>query len=225
MKNADPYEILGLPRNASHDAVKAAYRAAARSCHPDTHPNDLDATGRFKAVAWAYEVLSDPVRRAHYDETGDPDGPVNIKEEQYKEALGVLQLELEHALVFMHQKGERFAETANMLDLIIEALKRREKDVIDEKQQAINHIRRCKRFSKKFKSKDGAPNILAKIALVPIESLTAKIKQLNLQKQVYRTAIKLARTHSYDCGVKPAEWPDGPQIDFSHILGSGGIEA
>jgi molecular chaperone DnaJ len=67
----DLYELLGVSRDADADAIKKAYRRLARQLHPDVNP-DPETQDRFKEVSRAYEVLSDPQKRAAYDRGGDP---------------------------------------------------------------------------------------------------------------------------------------------------------
>ncbi len=66
----DYYEVLGVSRDASTEAIKKAYRKLALKHHPDRNPGDKDAENRFKEASEAYQVLSDPERRAQYDRFG-----------------------------------------------------------------------------------------------------------------------------------------------------------
>jgi len=68
--SADYYEILGITRDAAGEEVRRAYRRLAIKWHPDQNPDNPDAEGKFKQCAEAYEVLSDPERRAVYDRHG-----------------------------------------------------------------------------------------------------------------------------------------------------------
>ncbi len=66
----DYYDVLGVPRNASLDEIRAAYRRLARSHHPDLNRDDPDAESGFKDINEAYEVLRDSEKRAMYDRFG-----------------------------------------------------------------------------------------------------------------------------------------------------------
>ncbi|GAB4296897.1 MAG: molecular chaperone DnaJ [Desulfuromonadia bacterium] len=66
----DYYEVLGVHRNASEAEIKKAFRRLATQYHPDRNPGDKEAEEKFKELAEAYEVLSDPEKRAQYDRFG-----------------------------------------------------------------------------------------------------------------------------------------------------------
>lgn len=70
MEYKDYYQTLGVPRNASPNDIKSAYRRLARRYHPDVNPDDPAAEARFKEINEAHEVLSDPKKRQQYDRFG-----------------------------------------------------------------------------------------------------------------------------------------------------------
>jgi curved DNA-binding protein len=84
----DLYDVLGVPRTASPEEIKKAFRRLARKHHPDVNPGDKKAEERFKEVSAAAEVLTDPKRRTLYDEFG-PDslrsGFDPARAEQYRQ--------------------------------------------------------------------------------------------------------------------------------------------
>lgn len=63
----DPYEVLGIKRNASADDIKSAYRKLAKEFHPDLNPDDPIVEQRFKEISQAYAILGDKQRRAQFD--------------------------------------------------------------------------------------------------------------------------------------------------------------
>ncbi len=75
MEKRDYYEVLGVAKTATPDELKKAYRKLAIKYHPDKNPGDKSAEEKFKEAAEAYEVLSDPDKRAKYDQFGHSMGP------------------------------------------------------------------------------------------------------------------------------------------------------
>ena len=66
----DYYEILSVPKSASQDEIKKAYRKVAMQFHPDRNPGDKPSEEKFKEAAEAYEILSDTDKRSQYDRFG-----------------------------------------------------------------------------------------------------------------------------------------------------------
>ncbi len=66
----DPYDVLGVARDADENSIKKAFRKLARELHPDVNAHDPAAEEKFKEAAEAYEILSDPERRATFDRYG-----------------------------------------------------------------------------------------------------------------------------------------------------------
>ncbi len=73
MPQQDPYEVLGVSRDASADEIKSAFRRLARKHHPDVNPNDPSAEDKFKEIGEAYQILSDPDKRQRFDQFGTVD--------------------------------------------------------------------------------------------------------------------------------------------------------
>lgn len=73
MPTKDPYEVLGVARDAGADQIKSAYRRLARRYHPDVNPDNPEAEEKFKEIGEAYSILSDPERKARFDQYGVTD--------------------------------------------------------------------------------------------------------------------------------------------------------
>ena len=64
---ADPYSVLGVPRTASDDDIRKAFRKLAKKHHPDLNPGDKAAEAKFKEISQANDILSDPEKRRRFD--------------------------------------------------------------------------------------------------------------------------------------------------------------
>ena len=70
VQKRDYYEVLGVSKSASDEEIKKAYRKLAKKYHPDMNPDSKEAEAKFKEANEAYEVLSNPEKRAKYDQFG-----------------------------------------------------------------------------------------------------------------------------------------------------------
>lgn len=75
IKRFDPYDILGIPLNATDDEIKLAYRKLAREWHPDKNPDDPEAAAKFILLTKAYQALSDEEGKRNFLKFGNPEGP------------------------------------------------------------------------------------------------------------------------------------------------------
>lgn len=85
MLNRDPYEVLGVPRSATSDAIKKAYKRLARKYHPDLNKSDPTAEERFKEISQAFEILGDAEKRKNFDEYGFDSQRIGFDPEKARE--------------------------------------------------------------------------------------------------------------------------------------------
>lgn len=108
----DPYQTLGLARDATPEAIKAAYRKLARQHHPDLNPGKPEAEARFKAVSGAHDLLADPERRARFDR-----GEIDAEGQEQRPAAGYGGGYRQHADA---AQGERYADAGGFEDVFAE---------------------------------------------------------------------------------------------------------
>jgi DnaJ-class molecular chaperone len=87
--NEDPYRVLGIGKNASQDEIQKAYRKLAKKLHPDLNPGNKQAEEQFKAASAAYDLLSDPEKRARFERGEiDASGQERPRQRYYRDYAG-----------------------------------------------------------------------------------------------------------------------------------------
>lgn len=115
----DPYEILGVVRSTSSDDIQKAYRKLAKKLHPDLNPGDKSAEAKFKEVAGAYDLLSDPEKRRRFDSGEiDASGSERPRERYYRDYAS------EAAGGNPYENTSGFADFAQTDDFLAELLRR-----------------------------------------------------------------------------------------------------
>jgi len=200
--SGDLYAILGIPRTATAARIKSAFRKLAKKFHPDRNPGDAQAEAKYKEIVLAYEILSDPARRARYDQAGDVTKQVNGRESQ---AIGVLLQAWGAAFQQAMERGD-----PKMVDLIAEAKKlivafqkNREPEV-----KKLNKIREalCDTLTR-LTVKDGKANILLESVQGGIAEVEAGLAQIAEKTAVEKLALEMLDDYSFRC-EKPmnGEW-------------------
>eukprot|EP01041_Mallomonas_annulata_P000768 gene768-1465_t len=128
----NPYEILGIPKTADLKQIKIAYFREAKKHHPDLNPGDAKAKDRFQKVAYAYEILSDPVRKAKFDSTGRTEEKSSYYDAKYR-------------YNYQHQKPqqdpeEMFRNVWNDLEVVLDAWKSLMEDTIKDLSTALTAV-------------------------------------------------------------------------------------
>jgi molecular chaperone DnaJ len=127
----DHYRLLGVPRTATTDEVKHAYRELARALHPDRNP-DPAATARLRSINAAYEVLGDPGRRQAYDETLPPPAPAGAA--SWAEGIGRFVGGIVGSAIRQHRPGQDLRYTLELT--LAEAGRGCEKEIAFEAETA-----------------------------------------------------------------------------------------
>ena len=190
----DPYAELGVGRNADAAEIKTAFRRKAKAAHPDRG----GAKGAFETVKKAHLVLSDPVRRKSYDETGSyEDGP---KESIADQAHTVLS-----GLISALLDGEQDPNASPLVDVMIDYIDDQIAEILRAKNPLAGKIAKAKRMAKKFKRKAKRPgdNLLARMTQWKVEAMTAKVEQMDKTILVMRTAKDILNDYGFEADARP----------------------
>lgn len=189
MKNH--YETLGIPKDASKDAVEKAFRKRARQTHPD---RGGDVT-EFNAVHKAALVLRDDARRKRYDETGDDSEPNkdNI-------AATVLSMAFQRAV----QTGLQSGRTAASFDVLADVRKQLN-GAVAEMEAAAKQLGKVKEFINESlqRLKGDKDGLLPAVMRTQLAGAEREETEIKIKAAEFKAALKLLEAFSYDCD-KPA---------------------
>jgi len=196
MTDPDPYETIGVDKDASHDHIKKVYRKKVRKTHPDRNPDNLEAEEEFKRLATAYMVLGDPEKRQHFDDTGERKKETNDQANAVKLLVDLFQKMCSHACRLGHPEFNIIDEMKSKLEHTIQQCGNVDIEKADHQLEILEVIR--KKLITKNKDPD-EPGIFE----VTLENLIRSEKR---NKEISQEAIRI--------GTIALERLDGYEYDF-----------
>lgn len=185
------YDVLGVPKTATADEIKKAYRTLAQKWHPDKGNDDGTI---FKGVQEAYDVLSDEVKRAEYDTTGQSIKGPSIRDQANAE---------------LAQMATHFVKSPN-IDLVCGNLIQQMElfigsklnEVDSQRASVLNTINRLETAMERTSAKDGQ-NMLASVLAHSIKEGQRVIAQLDKQQNIFEEMITLLENYEYRADPEP----------------------
>ena len=191
-KKFDPYETLGLPRDASPEDVKKAYRERAMDAHPDHAGGSKES---FALVALAKDVLSDEKRRAKFDQTGDVDeaNPDNTHVQAFHLVMGVI-----NSIIDGDHQGVDPLST-NLVDIAATYIGQQITEFERKKKETERKLARNERALKKFRRKSGkGPNLIANAMTMRSNAFRQFISEIESEIARHKRAIEIVREYEFD---------------------------
>lgn len=150
------YDLLGVKPTARPATIDRAFRKLARQYHPDRTSGDAEAAAKFQAISEAYEVLRDPERRRHYDQTGEYDtGPDKTPAEVASMLTGVLFTVLSELLT----RGEK-PRQRNVVQIMRDKLATQRRTLEQQQKTIVADVELLTDLAGRFEC-DGGVNVLA----------------------------------------------------------------
>ena len=185
------YQTLGVPDDASPEAIKSAYRALAMKHHPD---KGGDAE-KFGEITLAYDVLSDPDRRKTYDETGvagglSPDAAAS-------RALSIVAGILDATLTMMDAQGID-PSTMDVIAHADAALTAQLAQLAQNKRETQTQIERKRKLLARFKAKPGKTNRITPFLETAARAFEGRLAGLTQEEAATTTALEILRDHEFE---------------------------
>ena len=183
MNPLNPYETLGVNKDASPDDIKKAYRVKAKASHPD----NSGRTEHFLAVQRAYETLGDEESRARYDETGAMSGQKTMFERALEELKGLA--------VQVAENGDIYGQD---LVSVMRAMIRERLKALNGSQGNLNtKAAKLEHAAKRFRAKDGKANFLAKAITERAEDARRQAEMFGGQVKQTEMCLEMLEDYTY----------------------------
>jgi curved DNA-binding protein CbpA len=204
----NPYEVLGVTPAHTQDAIKTAYRAKARHTHPDAG-GDVEA---FQTVQWAYDILGDPDKRAHFDATGEEPKDKQGHRHDALKIVGTMMQEIIPQLM----AGPCYEDAVAKMR---EAMAERIDGIAGDIGKMRADIPKLEAAAKRFISK-GPNNALAAMVRNRITGIEANIPRAEHALALHKLAAEILEDYSFEADAPPAtEVFENTQWATSTILG------
>jgi curved DNA-binding protein CbpA len=186
----NPYDVLGVARDAAAPDVRAAYRRLAKEHHPD-HEGDA---ARFREVQAAYDVLSDPARRDRYDRTGETDEPrVVPPHAAFLETVHPFLV----GVVLGMARGGLSPDRVDVLHLVRDAMRKAD----GELRQKVAGFKKSKEIlaavAAKFEVKGGGENLLDALAKGQLRMIEEDLKTAEAEQARIAAALEELKKYGY----------------------------
>ena len=184
----NPYQALGVPKDASPEAIREAYRKKARQHHPDKGGK----VAEFQNIQAAYDVLADSERKARYDQTGETGTGPTLESQALTYLSGLLAQVLDIANLQTFQLVDHLRNTLNRDIKAQEAEKAKVKASITKRQDAIKRL---------------SPGLLAELLQGDISQREVMIAKMDSANAVRQEALRLIEGETYQ--VDAMDWGQG----------------
>lgn len=187
----DPYEVLGVEKDADQAAIHAAYRSGARAAHPDSG----GSRGAWDTLSRAYGILSDKRRRAHYDNTGDAGD--QFRDDKFVGALHIL----EHVFSTLINQALVNGTDVESIDFIKGMRQMIDLGMADHKKQlaeAKKLIAQINKARKRVKFKGKGRNFLEAVLSERARAIGHQIAEAEKQHEIGKVALKVLEDYRYE---------------------------
>lgn len=214
----DLYATLGVPKDADHATIRAAYRKRAKAAHPDGG----GSPSRFALVKLAHDTLTDDARRARYDETGEvEDKPVDNRRAQLLEMLAA---GLDVAMTKLYERAKPPIH-ADMVKLTKEALREMRQKWTGERREFQKNVDRSRELLGRWTTKAQTENLMETIVAHRVKVCDGQIAMLTQRIEVVDRALEALDGVSFRFDHVPESSPaqtwmnGGISVSIGDILG------